>query len=81
VATNFPRIGQAHEPFFRGAYFATPRARQAIVNHKSPRWAVIQREIAMPARRPRMDLVCFSLYLAAVVVGTSMEAVAQIFTR
>ena len=26
----------------------------------------------------RFELICFGLYLAAIVVGTSMEAIAQI---
>jgi hypothetical protein len=35
----------------------------------------------MPVKRPRVDLICFGLYLAAVVVGTSMEAIAQVLTH
>jgi hypothetical protein len=31
--------------------------------------------------RRRLELICFGLYLAAILVGTSMEAIAQIFTR
>jgi hypothetical protein len=31
--------------------------------------------------RKRLELVCFGLYLAAILVGTTMEAFAQIFTR
>jgi hypothetical protein len=27
----------------------------------------------------RFELICFGLYLAAIVVGTSMEAIAQVF--
>jgi len=31
--------------------------------------------------RRRFELICFGLYLAAVFVGTSVEAVAHILTR
>jgi hypothetical protein len=31
--------------------------------------------------RKRFDLICFGLYLAAVFVGTSMEAVGHLLTR
>lgn len=35
----------------------------------------------MPHARRRLELICFGLYLAAILVGTTMEAIAQIFTR
>jgi hypothetical protein len=35
----------------------------------------------MPLARRRLELICFGLYLAATFVGTSMEAIAQIFAR
>jgi hypothetical protein len=35
----------------------------------------------MPSRRKRFERICFGLYLAAVFVGTSMEAVGHILTR
>jgi hypothetical protein len=31
--------------------------------------------------RRRLELIGFGLYLAAIFVGTSMEAIAQVFTR
>ena len=35
----------------------------------------------MPFARRRLELICFGLYLAAIFVGTSIEAIAQIFAR
>ena len=35
----------------------------------------------MPVVRRRIELICFGLYLAAILVGTSMEVIAQIVTR
>jgi hypothetical protein len=39
------------------------------------------REIDMPLAWKRLDLICFGLYLVAIFVGTSMEALAQILAR
>ena len=36
-------------------------------------------EIVMPYVRNRFSLICFSLYLAAALVGISLEAIAQIY--
>ena len=33
----------------------------------------------MPLACKRLELVCFGLYLVAIFVGTSMDAIAQIF--
>jgi hypothetical protein len=35
----------------------------------------------MPSLRKRFELIFFGLYLAAVLIGTSMEAIAQALTR
>jgi hypothetical protein len=35
----------------------------------------------MPRACKRLELICFGLYLAAIFVGTTMEAIAQIFAR
>ena len=35
----------------------------------------------MAANRKRLELFFFGLYLGAILVGTSMEAIAQIVTR
>jgi len=35
----------------------------------------------MPLARRRLELICFGLYLAAIFLGTSMDAIAQIFAR
>ena len=35
----------------------------------------------MPCARKRLELICFGLYLVAIFLGTSMEAIAQIFAR
>jgi hypothetical protein len=35
----------------------------------------------MPLVRKRFELICFGLYLGAIIAGTSMEAIAQILTR
>jgi hypothetical protein len=35
----------------------------------------------MPLARQRLGLICFGLYLVAIFVGTSMEAIAQIFAH
>jgi hypothetical protein len=35
----------------------------------------------MPLARQRLGLLCFGLYLVAIFVGTSMEAIAQMFAR
>jgi hypothetical protein len=36
-------------------------------------------EIFMRSLRKRVEVVCFGLYLAAIFLGTSMEAIGQIF--
>jgi hypothetical protein len=33
----------------------------------------------MPLARRRLELICFGLYVAAIFVGTSLEAISQIF--
>jgi hypothetical protein len=38
-----------------------------------------RREIVMPYVRTRFSLIFFSLYLAAALVGISLEALAQIY--
>ena len=35
----------------------------------------------MPLARKRLELLCFGLYLVAIFVGTSLEAIAQILAR
>ena len=35
----------------------------------------------MPLARKRLELICFGLYLVAIFVGTSLEAIAQILVR
>jgi hypothetical protein len=35
----------------------------------------------MPLACKRLELICFGLYLVAIFVGTSMEAIAQMFGR
>jgi hypothetical protein len=31
--------------------------------------------------RKRLEMLCFGLYVTAIVLGTSMDAIGQIFTR
>jgi hypothetical protein len=35
----------------------------------------------MRPMRKRLEVVCFGLYVAAIVLGTSMDAIGQIFSR
>jgi hypothetical protein len=35
----------------------------------------------MPSLRKQFERISFALYLAAVFIGTSMEAIAQVFMR
>jgi hypothetical protein len=35
----------------------------------------------MPQAHKRFELICFGLYFVAIFLGTSMEAIAQIFAR
>jgi hypothetical protein len=40
--------------------------------------AAYRREIIMTFVRRRIDLICFGLYLAAALVGISLDAIAQV---
>jgi hypothetical protein len=61
-------------------YFVAPGAGQRIVNHKLA-LCYHQPEIAMPSLRKEFERISFVLYLAAVFIGTSMEAIAQVLMR
>jgi hypothetical protein len=48
-----------------------------IIPHRDARIG----EIIMASARKRLELICFSLYFAVILAGTSMEAIGQILTR
>jgi hypothetical protein len=47
----------------------------------NPHGGIGQMESVMRPMQKRLEMLCFGLYVAAIVFGTSMDALGQIFSR